>query len=56
MVSNNIKFINDGIESLPNFFKKKLCKKFSNQDLNRIDFKIFLNQKKNFLKIINLIF
>jgi hypothetical protein len=36
---SNLKFINDGIESVPNFFNKKECKRLLNQALKKIDFK-----------------
>jgi hypothetical protein len=43
-------FINDGIESIPNFFDKKECKKLLNQALKKIDFKNIFKSEKIFKK------
>ena len=47
---SNLKFINDGIESVPNFFKKKECKRLLNQALKKIDFKNIFKSEKEFKK------
>jgi hypothetical protein len=47
---SNLKFINDGIESVPNFFNKKECKKLLNQALKKIDFKKIFKSEKEFNK------
>jgi len=43
-------FINDGIESIPNFFDKKECKKLLNLALKKIDFKNIFKSEKTFKK------
>ena len=51
---SNLKFINDGIESVPNFFNKKECKRLLNQALKKIDFKNIFKSEKEFNKKKNL--